>query len=153
VSDAGEKMFDAEGKPTRRWMQIEQLLREYEADLERTRELCAILADYDLFEPFTMQATPAGGAQPLNLAGMFRVREDKLEHLNAAQHKNLFKKGIVGRIYAHLLSLENFGQLLARRAKVAPPPAQPVKPVEPAAKAAEPAAKTAAPAAKTAKRA
>ncbi|HSD52903.1 MAG TPA: SapC family protein [Burkholderiales bacterium] len=153
VSDAGEKMFDAEGKPTQRWTQIEQLLREYEADLERTRELCSILADYDLFEPFTMRATPAGGAQPLNLAGMYRVREDKLEHLNAAQHKNLFKKGIVGRIYAHLLSLESFGQLLARRVKLGPAPAQPAKPVEPAAKAAQPAAKTAAVAARTAKRA
>jgi hypothetical protein len=119
VSDAGEKLFDAEGKPTERWAGIERLLREYEADLERTRELCAILADYQLFEPFTMQATPTGGATPINLAGMFRVKEDKLEHLNAAQHKNLFKKGIVGRIYAHLLSLENFGRLLSRRAKQA----------------------------------
>jgi hypothetical protein len=147
LSDSGEKMFDAEGKPTQRWTQIEQLLREYEADLERTRELCAILADYDLFEPFTMQATPATGAAPINLAGMFRVQEAKLEHLNAAQHKNLFKKGIVGRIYAHLLSLENFGHLLARRAKVAPAAVQPAKPAEPAAKPAP------APAAKTAKRA
>jgi hypothetical protein len=147
LSDSGEKMFDAEGKPTQRWTQIEQLLREYEADLERTRELCAILADYDLFEPFTMQATPATGAAPINLAGMFRVRESKLEHLNAAQHKNLFKKGIVGRIYAHLLSLENFGHLLARRAKIAPAAVPPAKPAEPAAKTAP------APAAKTAKRA
>jgi hypothetical protein len=141
-------MFDAEGKPSQRWAQIEQLLREYEADLERTRELCSILADYDLFEPFTMQATPATGAQPINLAGMFRVQEAKLEHLNAAQHKNLFKKGIVGRIYAHLLSLENFGSLLARRAKAAPaaapqPAATAAKPAQPAAKAAEPAAKAA----------
>jgi hypothetical protein len=149
VSDSGEKMFDAEGKPTQRWTQIEQLLREYEADLERVRELCAILADYDLFEPFTMQATPATGAAPINLAGMFRVQEAKLEHLNAAQHKNLFKKGIVGRIYAHLLSLENFGHLLTRRAKLAPAANAPAAP---AAKAAEPAA-TPAPAAKTAKRA
>jgi hypothetical protein len=152
LSEAGERMFDAEGKPTPRWSQIEQLLREYEADLERTRELCSILADYDLFEPFTMQATPATGAQPLNLAGMFRVREDKLEHLNAAQHKNLFKKGIVGRVYAHLLSLENFGKLLARRARFAPAADGAAQPVAPAAKAAEPATTAATPVAKTAKR-
>jgi hypothetical protein len=78
---------------------------------------------------------------------MFRVQESKLEHLNAAQHKNLFKKGIVGRIYAHLLSLENFGHVLARRAKIAPAAVPPAKPAEPAAKTAP------APAAKTAKRA
>jgi hypothetical protein len=74
------------------------------------------------------------------------VQEAKLEHLNAAQHKNLFKKGIVGRIYAHLLSLENFGPLLARRAKLAP--AANSAPATPLAQAAKPA-----PAAKTAKRA
>jgi hypothetical protein len=119
LADDGEKLFDGAGQPTERWATIERLLREYEADLERTRELCAILADYQLFEPFTMQATPAGGGSPINLAGMFRVKEDKLEHLNAAQHKNLFKKGIVGRIYAHLLSLENFGRLVARRVRQA----------------------------------
>jgi hypothetical protein len=84
---------------------------------------------------------------------MFRVREDKLEHLNAAQHKNLFKRGIVGRVYAHLLSLENFAKLLARRAKVAPASVPAAPPVAPAAKIADSAAKTVAPAAKTAKRA
>jgi hypothetical protein len=122
LADDGEKLFDAEGKPVEKWAPIERLLREYEADLDRTREMCAIITDYALLEPFTMQATPAAG-QPLNLAGMFRVKEEKLEHLNAAQHKNLFKKGIVGRIYAHLLSLENFGRLLARKAKPASQPA------------------------------
>jgi SapC len=116
LADDGEKLFDAAGKAVEKWAPIERLLREYEADLDRTREMCAIVADYALLEPFTMQATPASG-QPLNLAGMFRVREEKLEHLNAAQHKNLFKKGIVGRIYAHLLSLENFGRLLSRKAR------------------------------------
>jgi hypothetical protein len=117
VADGGEKLFDAKGEPTERWKGIEQLLKEYEADLERTREMCAILADYQLLEPFTMQATPNGGA-PMNLSGMFRVQESKLEHLNAAQHKNLYKKGMVGRIYAHLLSLANFGRLLNRRAQM-----------------------------------
>jgi hypothetical protein len=72
---------------------------------------------------------------------MFRVKEEKLEHLNAAQHKNLFKKGVVGRIYAHLLSIENFGRVLSRRARQAPlpqpAPAAPAKaePVKATAKA------------------
>jgi hypothetical protein len=123
LSEDGEKLFDGEGKPVEKWAPIERLLREYEADLDRTREMCAIVADYALLEPFTMQATQSAGGQPLNLAGMFRVKEEKLEHLNAAQHKNLFKKGIVGRIYAHLLSLENFGRLLQRRAQPAAQPA------------------------------
>jgi hypothetical protein len=143
LSDDGEKLFDKESKPVEKWAPIERLLREYEADLDRTREMCAILADYALLEPFTMQATQGSGGQPLNLAGMFRVKEEKLEHLNAAQHKNLFKKGIVGRIYAHLLSLENFGKILARR----PAPQQAAPAPAPAKAAAEPPAKPAAKAA------
>jgi len=120
LSEEGESMFDASGAPSERWKPIENLLREYEADLERGSELCAILADYALLEPFTLQANlKSGGAA--NLGGMYRVAEAKLEHLNAAQHKNLIKKGIMGRIYAHLISLENFARLLARKSQHAAP--------------------------------
>lgn len=111
----GEPMFDASGQPLEKWRTMERLLTEYEADLERSRELCAILADYGLLEPFTMQATLAAGGA-MHLTGMHRVGEKKLEALNAAQLRNLVNKGILGRVYAHLLSLENFARLLERRA-------------------------------------
>jgi hypothetical protein len=114
LCEDGERMFAEDGTPLERWKPIEKLLNEYEADLERTREMCAILADYALLEPFTLQANLKVGGS-MNLGGMFRVAEKKLEFLNAAQHKNLLKKGVMGRIYAHLLSLDNFGRLLARK--------------------------------------
>lgn len=112
----GEALFDDKGKATEKWLQIERLLTEYEADLERVREMSAILADYALLEPFNMQAKLAKGGDPLTVTGMFRVAEAKIEHLNAAQLKNLVKKGILSRVYAHLLSLENFSHLLDRKA-------------------------------------
>jgi len=121
IDDAGEPMFDAEGKALPRWQPIEKLLQEYEADLERSREMSAILSDYALFEPFTMQAQTNAGAA-FNLTGMYRVAEKKLEFLNASQHKNLIKKGIMGRVYAHLISVDNFARLLDRR--TSKPPAQ-----------------------------
>ena len=46
---------------------------------------------------------------------MHRASEKKLETLNAAQLKNLLKKGILSRLYAHQLSLDNFSRLLERR--------------------------------------
>jgi len=114
LDEQGETMFDAGGKPLPKWQSIEKLLQEYEADLERSREMSAILADYSLLESFSMQAQPkAGGA--MNLTGMFRVNEKKMEFLNASQHKNLIKKGVMGRIYAHLISLDNFARLLDRK--------------------------------------
>jgi len=117
-TDGGEAMFDAEGKPTERWTQLERLLTEYEADLERGREMCALLADYGLLEPFSMQATlnKAKGGGAMQLTGMHRVAEKKLDDLNAAQLKNLLRKGALARIYMHLLSLENFTRLLERKA-------------------------------------
>jgi hypothetical protein len=112
----GEPMFDAKGQPLPKWKEIETLLTEYEVDLERGREMCGILSDYGLLEPFTMQATFNAGGEPLHLTGMHRVAEAKIEHLNASQLKNLVKKGILARIYAHLLSLDNFARLLDRKA-------------------------------------
>ena len=113
----GEAMFDAKGQPLAKWKEIEALLTEYEVDLERSREMCGILGDYGLLEPFTMQARFNSGDEPVRLTGMHRVAESKIEHLNASQLKNLVKKGILARVYAHLLSLDNFAKLLDRKAK------------------------------------
>ena len=111
----GEAMFDAKGAPLAKWKEIERLLTEYEADLERSREMCGILADYGLLEAFTMQATFDKGS-PMHLTGMHRVDEKRLEALNASQLKNLMRKGVMARVYLHLLSLENFQLLLERKA-------------------------------------
>lgn len=117
-AERGEALFDANGAPGEKWALIERLLSEYEADLERTREMCAILADYGVLEPFTMQATLSKekGGGSLQLGGMHRVNEKSLENLNAAQLKNLMRKGLLARIYLHLASLENFSRLLERKA-------------------------------------
>lgn len=114
----GESLFDATGAATSRWTEIERLLSEYEGDLARTREMCSVLADYGLLEPFTMQATLPGekGGNAMHLTGMHRVNDAKLENLNAAQLKNLLRKGILARIYMHILSLGNFSRLLERKA-------------------------------------
>jgi hypothetical protein len=114
VDDMGESMFDAEGKSLPRWQPIEKLLQEYEADLDRSREMSSILSDYALLEPFSMQAQTKAGAA-MNLTGMYRVDEKKMEFLNSSQHKNLIKKGVMGRIYAHLISLDNFARLVERK--------------------------------------
>jgi hypothetical protein len=86
---AGEALFDAKGSPSDKWKEIERLLTEYEADLERSREMCGILADYQLLEPFTMQAKLNKGGGPLAMTGMHRIAEAKIEHLTRASSKTL----------------------------------------------------------------
>ncbi|HEX9398169.1 MAG TPA: SapC family protein [Burkholderiales bacterium] len=117
LDEGGEALFDAQGVPGSRWKDLERLLAEYETDAERAREMGSILADYGLLEPFSMQATLKGQeSAPLQVIGMHRVAEKNLENLNAAQLKNLLRRGVLPRLYIHLLSLENFGRLLERQA-------------------------------------
>jgi len=118
INDKGEKLFDDQGSATADWENRQKLLFEYEADLARTEEMCRLLAQHQLLEPFTMQATPNQG-EPIQLTGMFRVAEEKLAQLDSAVLKDLAQKGVLGRIYAHLISLDNFQRLLARSAALA----------------------------------
>ena len=61
-----------------------------------------------------------GKGRPFRAApGMHRVVDQKLENLDAAQPKNLVRKGYLARIYLHLLSLQNFGRLLDRNGRPA----------------------------------
>jgi hypothetical protein len=116
LSEKGDALFNSKGEATPEWEALQKLLFEYEADLSRTEEFCKVLGLLGLFEPFSMQATPAGGGEPLALTGMFRVSEQKLAELEPARLKELTANGILARVYAHLMSLDNFRQLLDRRA-------------------------------------
>lgn len=116
INDRGEKLFDDKGNLLSDWEQRQKLLFEYEADLARTDEMCKLLAQYQLLESFTMQAVPNQG-EPLQLTGMYRIAEPKLAELEGPVLKELVQKGVLGRIYTHLLSLDNFQRLLGRRAQ------------------------------------
>lgn len=117
IRDKGDRLFDESGAALPDWERQQKLLTEYEADLLRTNEFCATLASFGLFEPFTMQATPNDGP-PLALAGMARIQEQKLAALETEKIRSLMERGYLGRIYAHLASLENFQRLLDRRASL-----------------------------------
>ncbi len=114
IDAQGVELFDAAGAPTQRWREAERLLAEFEADLDRTAQMCATLARMQLLEPFTIQVLAEDRSQ-VKLDGMHRVSEARLRDLKAASHKMLVGKGIMGLVYAHLHSLENFSRLAARR--------------------------------------
>jgi hypothetical protein len=115
ISDKGELLYDKNGGPLPVWEERQKLLFEYEADLVRSEEMCRSIARFQLFEPFTMQAVPTGGA-PLSMTGMYRVTEQKVAELGADALRELNQNGALARIYAHLISLNNFARLLDRRA-------------------------------------
>jgi len=122
LDDTGIALFDAQGKATPRWQGLERLLADYEADLDRTADLCAALARLQLLAPFSMQVL--GGQKKIEqrMGGMYRVEESRLRDLRPASHKALVGKGYMGAIYAHLHSLENFSRLYARQVGSQPRP-------------------------------
>ena len=113
LDEGGIALFDASGAPAPRWQSTARLLTEFENDLELTAQMCTALARLKLFEPFIMQVKENDGTG-LTLQGMFRVDEARLRELRPASHKALVNMGHMGRIYAHLHSLENFQRLYAR---------------------------------------
>jgi len=115
INDKGEALHNAKGEPLPVWEERRKLLFEYEADLVRSDEMSRTLAGLGLLETFTMQAVPNEGT-PLAMTGMYRVAEPKLGELAPEKLKELTQKGILARVYAHLISLSNFGRLLDRRA-------------------------------------
>lgn len=114
VDKAGVELFDAKGKATERWAGMERLLAEYEADLDRTAQMCSALSRLKLLVPFTMQVVE-DNRPGVRLAGMHRVDEARLKDLKPASHKVLLNKDFMSKIYAHLHSLDNFSRLYARQ--------------------------------------
>jgi len=112
VDASGVPLYDARGNATPRWQAAEALLAGFDADLERTAQMCAALAKLELLESFSVQVKEAPEIQ---LSGMVRVAEPKLRALAPARVKALVDKGFMGLVYAHLHSLENFSRLVARR--------------------------------------
>ncbi len=104
-------LIDGAGRPTPRWSEIQRFIEDAEAAQRQTREFCARLDALTLLEEFEADINPAGGARH-RLHGMCRVNEDKLKALPAATLHALAQNGYLARIYAHLLSLDNFQRLM-----------------------------------------
>lgn len=119
---AREALDDVKGMPLEKqdgtmmswWSDRRHLVLEYEADLMRTRQMCDILKKLDLLRPFGAQAIGNDG-DVTNLSGMYRTDEALLKKLKADDLRMLIDKGIMGRIYAHMMSIDNLSRLLDKQ--------------------------------------
>lgn len=104
-------LFGADGSPTAAWQPILQLLEALEGARQQSRVLARRLEALNLLVPFDAVALPRKGART-SLQGLYRVDEARLAELPPKHLKTMMSKGEMRAIYAHLLSLENFGRLL-----------------------------------------
>jgi hypothetical protein len=112
---AAPALFDADGKATDAFRPYETLVREMEGASNQTARLIESLTMHNLLMPFEAHAFPKQGGD-LHLTGMFRVDENRLNALEGKVIKGMMKRGELSRIYAHLMSLDNFKFLLDRSA-------------------------------------
>jgi hypothetical protein len=121
LKDGGEPLYDESGNPLPQWLVLERLILDFENDLMRCEEMCKLLADLQLLESFSMKAELDGFTMALE--GMHRVSQTALESLPEKPLRKLLSAGVMDKVYAHLLSLDNFRRLLNRRSffAVTPP--------------------------------
>jgi hypothetical protein len=107
--------FDANGKPSEDFQPTQTLISEMEGARQATERLCQSVRELGLLEPFEAHAFPKSGTE-MRLRGMFRINENKLNELQGKDVKRLMKHGELSRMYAHLMSLDNFKFLMDRAA-------------------------------------
>lgn len=111
-SAIGHKLFDEAGKPTAFLDEMVNFLQGYQIEMQRTKLFVDKLKEYDLLTSRNAEIHGAGGSV-FQIADMLVVDEEKLNALEADKLKDLAQNGVMGWIYAHLLSLNNLPALLA----------------------------------------
>jgi SapC len=115
LEPSDKPIFNEQGELNDVFTPIQNLIREMEGARQATEHLCSTLNELALLEPFEAHAFPKKG-QEMRLRGMLRVNENKLNELQVKDIKRLMKHGELSRIYAHLMSLDNFKSLMERAA-------------------------------------
>ena len=90
-----------------------RFVTEYQGLANATSTFCRQLQDLDLLEPMTARFKLPSG-QDAQLSGFRAINREKLKGLSGDKLSELMKSGALDLIYAHLLSLRNIGQMVAR---------------------------------------
>jgi hypothetical protein len=128
VEKSPDLMLFENGQPTQYTKNCIEFCSAFDVDRQRTELFVNELKALDLFEPRQTTFTPrfADGSEgaPQLIAEYFAVSEDRLKALPAEKLAELVKSGVLGQIYAHLVSLAGFERLIAetsqRQAAAAP---------------------------------
>jgi len=111
LSKSEDPFFDESGTSTDKWKQNEVFIADLIAAEQMTNRFTEKLSRLNLLEPFDAQINPQQ-LDSLRVTGMHRVNENRLNRLPAKVIQDLMQHGELSRIYAHLISLENFAKLL-----------------------------------------
>ena len=108
----GERLFKEDGSDSEMLTNAVGFLGEFQQHVARTHWFMDQLRKHELLEPRNIRLEKDGGA--INLNGLFVVSEEKLRKLDEKTAHEFLKEGVMGWIYAHLLSLPNIDRLAQR---------------------------------------
>ncbi|MGN6740680.1 SapC family protein [Dyella sp.] len=111
-TEQGERLFKEDGADTEMLANAVNFLGEFQQHVARTHWFMDQLRKYDLLEPRNIRLEKDG--KTINLNGLFVVSEEKLRQLDEKVAHEFLKEGVLGWIYAHLLSLANIDRVSLR---------------------------------------
>jgi hypothetical protein len=109
----GERLFDAEGKPTPYVDNVLKFLQQYQIEFERTRTLCRKLRELNLLEPMRAQVTLDSGER-MALTGFMAVDRARLKTLPGDKLAEMARSDELELVYLHLHSMRNFSAMRER---------------------------------------
>jgi hypothetical protein len=111
LEESDDPYFDASAKATDKWKAQELLISDFVSAQNRTAEFAARMLQLDLLEAFDARVNPQR-EDSMHVTGMYRVDEARLNSLAGKTIREMMSRGELSRVYAHLISLENFAKLL-----------------------------------------
>jgi len=111
-SEEGERLFKEDGSDSEMLTNAVGFLGEFQQHVGRTQWFMQKLREHDLLEPRNIRLQKDG--KSINLNGLFVVNEEKLRQLDEKTTHEFLKEGVLGWIYAHLLSLANIDRMAQR---------------------------------------
>ncbi len=110
-------LFEAGGEPTAATQQAIEFCKAYETDRRMTEQFVNLLKSSGLVRGQAAQYTPKDAKEPQPFAQYFGVDEKGLADLSDEKFLELRKSNMLPFLYAQLMSLGNWRNLLMRRAK------------------------------------
>ncbi|MBV8667291.1 MAG: SapC family protein [Burkholderiaceae bacterium] len=115
----GEPLFAEDGTESPMLQSTLAFLGDFRQQSEHANQFMLTLKKHDLLVP-QMLTFGEGGENSVKLEGFYIVDEKRLLALGDAALLELTRNGDLGRIYTHLLSLNNANRLIRRMANKAP---------------------------------
>lgn len=112
----GEKLFDADGQQSAYLKRMVGFLKQYQSEHQSTLSFIRMLNEYDLLESMNANVELNSGVK-VSLTGFKIVSRKRLKELDTDKLSHLMKTDVLEKIYTHLISLENFNQLMERFSK------------------------------------